>query len=215
MPAARPIAALAAAAALAAGALALASAEEPPPPPAASAGGTSRLVTLHAGDPVTHVLNLADGTFGARIEGPRLVERRAHLDYGNYKDDALTVALEEDDRGVLLDLGHWADLARTYEFDEVVGGGIAFASLSSADGDVRIARRLPKDAFQKLREGRPLLAATVGERQVSLPPVPGHIYLARVEDRHRKTAPVYAKFLVVSHVPGDHVTLRWDRIPGL
>ena len=209
MPAARPILVLAAAAALAADVPA------PAAPDAAPAAATSRLVTLHAGDPVSHVLNLSDGSFGSSIEGTRLVERRAHLDYGTYKDDALTLALEEDDRGILLDLGHWADLSRVYEFDEVVGWGVAFASISLADGEMKIARRLPKDSFQNLREGRGLLTTTLGERMASLPPVPGHVYLARVEDRRRKGTPLYAKFLVISHVPGDHVTLRWDRIPGL
>ena len=81
MPAARRILILVAGAALAAGALALASAQEgtgapPRPTPGLS---TSSLVTLHAGDPVSHVLDLSDGSFGARINGPLLVERRAHV----------------------------------------------------------------------------------------------------------------------------------------
>jgi hypothetical protein len=210
MPAPR-LAALAAAGLLAGG-LALASADDGPAPARAP---DSRLLTLYAGDPVTHALDLADGSFGGAITGTRFDERRAHLDYGNYRDDALTVALEEDDRGVLLDLGHWADLAKALDFEEAIGGGVGFASLSFAEDEIKIARRLPRDSFQNLREARPILSTAPGERHANLAPVPGHIYLARVQDRFRKSAPVYAKLLVVSHVPGDHVTLRWSHVPGL
>ena len=64
-------------------------------------------------------------------------------------------------------------------------------------------------------EGRALLATVAGGRRTSVQPVPGHVYLVRIEDRQRRRPPVFAKILVVSHVPSDHVTLRWDRIPGL
>ena len=213
MHAIRALAAALAAAAILAGALALARAGDPDPP--APPAPTSRLVSLYAGDPEAHSLDLADGTFGARVTGRRLVEGTAHVDYGNYADDALTFALDEEDRGIVVDLGHWADLAKAYDYPEADGGGVGFASLSFEDPDFRIARRLPKDGFQNLREGRALLATVAGERRVSVHPVPGHVYLVRIVDRHRRNPVVHAKILVVSHVPGDHVTFRWDRVPGL
>jgi hypothetical protein len=212
MTATRLVPAALAAAALVAGALALARAEDPPAPPPAP---VSRLVTLYAGDPAAHTMDLAGGGFGARIEGTRLVEGAAHLDYGFYADDAFSFGIEEDDRAVVVDLGHWADLARAYEFPEADGGGIGYATISFEDSDFRIARRVPKDGFQNLREGRALLATVAGERRVAVHPVPGHIYLVRILDRLRRTPPIHAKILVVSHVPGDHVTIRWSRIPGI
>jgi len=206
----RPALVLAVAAALVAGALAMARAEEESDAP------ISRLVTLFANDPVSHTLNLATGRFGARIDGPRLIEGKAHADYACYGDDVLTFALDDDDRGTAIDLGHWADLARVYDFPEADGGGIGYASISFDGSDLRIARRVPRDGFQVLREGRALLATTTaGERRVAVHPVPGHVYLVRIEDRQRRSPAVYAKILVVSHVPSDRVTLRWDRIPGL
>ena len=190
---------------------ALAGAEEGPPP-ADPAG--SRLVTLHAGDPVTHTLNLSTGLFGGRIEGTRFVETRAHLDYGTYAENALSLALEEDDRGVFVDLGHWTALREAYGYDEADGGGIGFASIA-LDGDrVRIARRRQEDSPQTLREARPILSSHPGERRTSVVPLPGHILLVRLEDRLRKATPLLAKILVVSHVPGDSVTLRWALLPS-
>jgi hypothetical protein len=214
MSATRIAPALVAAAVALAGTLALARAGDPIPPPPAPA---TRLVTLHAGDPVSHTLDLAQGDFGARIEGTRLLESPAHLDYGNYADDAFTFALDEDDRAVVVDLGHWGDLAKAYEFPEADGGGIGFATISysAEESDFRIARRVPKDGFQNLREGRALLATVAGDHRVAVHPVPGHVYLVRIQDRLRKRPAVHAKLLVVSHVPGDHVTFRWARIPGL
>jgi len=173
------------------------------------------LVTLYSGDPVAHVLDLATGAFGARIDGTLLRETRAHLDYGTYADDALTLALDEDDRGLWIDLGHWADIARDMDIEEADGGGIVFASISVDGSEVRVAKRFPRDSFQNLPAGRPLLSSLAGERRVAVHPVAGHIYLARVEHRHRKTPPVHAKILVVAHRPGDSVVLRWEPVPGL
>lgn len=198
-----------AASALVAGGLAAAGEEGGAPAPGPG------LVTLHAGDPLTHTLNLVDGSFGARIAGTEFRETRAHLDYGVYGDDALTVALEEDDRGLILDLGHWADLARAYRIEEADGGGVAFASISVDGSRPLIARRHPGETFQTLLEARPLLSSARGERRAALHPVAGHVYLVRIEHHRRDSPPVHAKILVVSHVPGDRVTLRWDRIPGL
>jgi hypothetical protein len=200
-----------AAAAAVAGGLGVVSAGDGPP----AAAPASRLVTLHAQDPLTHTLDLADGSFGARIEGTRFVEGRAHLDYGTYHEEALTLALEVDDRAHLVDLGHWADLARVHDLEEADGGGVGFASIHFEGSDFRIARRLPKDGFQDLRDARPLLGTVAGLHRLRFQPVVGHVYLVRVEDRQRRGTPVHAKIQVVSHEPGDRVTLRWSPVPGL
>ncbi|NUN52385.1 MAG: hypothetical protein HUU06_06310 [Planctomycetaceae bacterium] len=163
---------------------------------------------------MTHTLNLVDGSFGARIEGTVFRETKAHLDFSNYADDALTVALDEDDRGMILDLGHWADIAREREVDEADGGGIVFSSLSVDGADVRIARRHPKDSFQNLLAGRPILSTLGGEHRASIRPALGHVYLVRVEHLHKRAPTVFAKILVVAHRPGESIVLRWEPLPG-
>jgi hypothetical protein len=185
--------------------------------PAGTEGGSPGpgLVTLYSGDPVSHTLNLVDGSFGAAVEGTLFRESRAHLDYGTYNDDALTIALDEDDRGLMVDLGHWVEVARSLGIEEADGGGITFASISVDAGKFRVAKKHPKDSFQDLLAGRPLLSSLAGERRVNLHPVPGHIYLVRIEDHHREAPAVYAKILVVAHRPGESVVLRWEPIPGI
>jgi len=201
----------AAALALVAAGLASAASEDGGPSPAS---GSSQLVTLYAGDPVTHALNLADGSFGGSIDGLRFVETPAHLDYGTYMADTLTLALGDDDRGHAVDLGHWADIAKTLGFEEAIGGGVGFASLHFADADVRIARRVPKDGFQDFRDARPILTAQAGTHLLRIPPAVGHIYLLRVEGVHRRGTPLFVKMQVVAHEPGERVTLRWAPLPG-
>jgi len=180
---------------------------------AAGAAPASGLVTLYRNDPVTHAISLATGDFGARVSGTDFVLGPAHLDFGNYHPDALTVALSEDDRGLILDLGHQSDLAEAYRFTEEVGGGVGYASIHLRDGDLVIRRHFPEHAFQTLVEGRPITTVFRGERLASAPVVPGHVYLVRINDRKARRPDLFVRILVVSHQAGDRVTLRWEPLP--
>lgn len=172
----------------------------------ASTGG---LVRLYRADPLAHTLDLSTGAFGNRFHDNELFEGRAHLDYGVYARDALTVALAEDDRGLIVDVGTGDDLAAAYEFEEVDGGGRAFASLRLSGDEFQVRRNFPEGAFQKLLEAKPFDTRRADAFRTSLPVFPGHIYLVRVWHKDHPEREVLAKVLVVDHDPGTSVTLRW------
>ncbi len=168
------------------------------------------LVTLHRLDPVTHTLNLATGRHGGRIEGAAFIETRAHLDYGVYAEDMFTVALEEDDRGAILDLGLASELPERYDFEEVIGGGRGYASIR-LDGDrLAVRKNFPDDAFQHMESGRLLFPTHADANLASAPVAEGHVYVVRVRRKEASGDWVWAKLLVVAHEPGRWVTVRWD-----
>jgi hypothetical protein len=170
------------------------------------------LVTLYRHDPVTRTLNLQTGAFGGAIMAREYHELPAHLDFGFYTEDAMTVALAEEDRGLILDLGTGDDLARTYEFEEVDGGGRAFASIRRVDNEFQIRRNFPETGFQLLKEARGILPRTGDAHRVAMPITVGNIYLVRVWNREAPETEVFAKILIVDHVPGRSLTLRWSTL---
>jgi hypothetical protein len=175
------------------------------PDASAPARGVS---TLYALDPLRSTLNLSSGETGHVFEGAYVHNRGSDLSFGNYVEDALTVAVEGRRVGTIVDLGASADLARRYGYAETVGGGQGYASLHLDGRRAMITRKVGAPSFQALRENAALFAQ--GVPTASAPAVLGHVYLVRITDEVDRSFERIAKVLVVAHVPGQSVTLRWS-----
>jgi hypothetical protein len=177
------------------------------PEPAPPRGVT----TLYALDPLRSTLNLATGETGAVFSNHGVVDRGSDLAYGLYAPDALTVGVVGRRLGTIVDLGTSADLARRHGYAEVAGGGQGWASIHLQGRRLVVTRRPGSGTFQGLQDADALFAAR-GAPQASAPVVLGHVYLVRVTDEVDPTFERIAKVLVVGHVPGQSVALRWSPI---
>lgn len=167
----------------------------------------SRLITLYRLDPLRSTISLEDGGEGNAIRAGAVVTRSSDLDFGNYAPDAFTVGIVDGRRGVLVDLGSQESLARRYGYAETVGMGQGFASIRLDDGRAVIRRASDASSVQPLRESTELFG--LGVPSATRLVVTGHVYLARLVDERDRGFERIAKILVVAHVPGESVTIRW------
>ena len=167
----------------------------------------SRLTTLYRHDPLRCAISLATGEDGHFIADNYIHNRASDLDFGSYNTDAFTIGIEGGRKGVLVDLGSVGDIAKRFNYVEPVGGGEGYASIHFAGGALLITRDVEK-TFQSIPESKQLLGTSAAG--ASLPVITGHIYLARLVDARDPTFERMAKILVVSHLAGESVTIRWD-----
>jgi hypothetical protein len=191
--------------ALAAGLFLAASSSAGSAPPPAEIG--SRVTTLYRHDPLRSAISLATGEDGRYFEGGYARNRNCDLDFGNNNADALTIGIETGRKGVLIDLGSTEDLAKRFAYVEPVGGGQGYASIHYVGGRLMITRAV-EGTFQPIPEGPVLLAGSA--EGATAPAALGHVYLARLVDSREPGFERIAKILVVSHVTGESVTIRWD-----
>lgn len=173
--------------------------------PAAETG--SRLTTLYRHDPLRSAISLATGEDGRYFEGGYARNRNCDLDFGNNNADALTIGIETGRKGVLIDLGSTEALAKRFGYVEPTGGGQGYASIHYVGGRLVITRAV-EGTFQPLPEGSQLLSGSVegATARAAL----GHVYLARLVDSRDPAFELIAKLIVVGHVAGESVTVRWD-----
>jgi hypothetical protein len=167
------------------------------------------VTTLYALDPLRSTLNLATGETGAVFQDHGIADRGSDLAYGLYAPDALTVGVVGRRLGTIVDLGTSADLAKRHGYAEVAGGGQGYASIHLEGRNLVITRRPGTGTFQGLRDAGALFAAR-GVPQASAPVLLGHVYLVRVTDETDPSFERLAKVLVVGHVPGQSVAIRWS-----
>jgi hypothetical protein len=168
--------------------------------PAAAQEGVS---TLYALDPLARTLCFTDGGAGSSIQAGSVFNRCSHMAFES-GPDRLVVGVQGAERGAFADLGTPEALARRYSYSETVGGGQGYASLALADGRITIRTGTRESPSQALREQQ-LLSIPASAGSVSI--TPGHVLLARLQ-RHREPE-LFVKFIVLAHVPGQSVTLRW------
>jgi len=158
----------------------------------------SNISTLYSNDPVAHTLCLIDGREGGVFQEGEARNRCSHIDFDTYKLGNLTVGIQGGEAGAVVDLGSWRDL-RTNQ---------AFPRIRFIEGKVLMV--------QDPRFGKPeelTAAAQLFQPSKSLASVealPGHIYLARITDRHNKDFQILVKLLVLTAKPGESVTFRWE-----
>ncbi|HJQ32119.1 MAG TPA: hypothetical protein VJ866_08070 [Pyrinomonadaceae bacterium] len=169
------------------------------------AGG---IATLYALDPLASSLCLADGRDGYVFQQNEVRNRCSDLDFGNYSAGGFSVGVEGARRGRIIDLGDADALELRYGFRDTVGKAQGFASLHAKGGKVFVLKSRQPQTFQELKESGELYAD--GEVKANVPVKVGHIYLIRITDDHDKGFQRLAKVKVISYVPGESVTIRWQ-----
>jgi hypothetical protein len=168
----------------------------------ASRGSTlppaSTISTLYSNDPIAHTLCLTDGREGGVFQDGQARNRCSHIDFDTYKAGSLSVGIQGGEVGAIVDLGNWQDLHTNQ----------AFPNVRFVDGKIMLVK--------EPRAGKPeelTRAARVFEpstNMASIEALPGHIYLARITDRHDKDFQILVKLLVLTVKPGESVTFRWE-----
>ena len=174
---------------------------------AAPVASPVHVVTLYRYDPLKSALSLASGTEGRVFQDHYARPKAVDVDFGNFNADALTIATDDNRRGIIVDLGSSADLAKRYGYVEPPGGGQGFASLHFEGARLVITRGV-EGRFQPLAEISGLLTAPVA--CASAPAAVGHIYLVRLLDKLETTFERLAKLMVIEHKAGETCTIRWE-----
>ena len=169
------------------------------------AGG---IATLYALDPLAGSLCLADGKDGGVFYQNEVRNRCSDIEFGSFSPDNFSVGVEGGRRGRIINLGDADELESRYGFRETVGKGQGFASLHAEGGKVFVLKGREPQTFQELRESAALFAE--GEKTARAPVRVGHIYLIRITDRHDRSFQRLTKVKVISYVPGESVTIRWQ-----
>ncbi|HEX8161860.1 MAG TPA: hypothetical protein VF538_08315 [Pyrinomonadaceae bacterium] len=173
------------------------------------------IATLYARDPVAHALCFSDGREGSMILQGQVFNRCSHLDFNNYYAGNFTVGIQGGEEGLIVDLGTAEELKQRYGYQETVGNGQGFASLRAESGRVFVLKDYRARTSQELKEGQSLFTPAVGQDaspKQTAPVKVGHIYLARIFGSRDKSLQILVKILVLTHVPGESVTLRWEVI---
>jgi hypothetical protein len=181
-----------------------------PPPPLPRPRAKGGTTTLYALDPLATTLCFEDGRYGHVIQQNEVRNRCSDIGYGRYDRGGLSVGIEGGRLGVIIDLGDADELRGRYGFDETVEQGQSFASLHARGDKVFVLKESRPQRFQEMSESEQLFAE--GRSVASAPVKVGHIYLVRITDRHDKGFQLLAKLKVVSYVPGESVTIRWQAL---
>ena len=168
------------------------------------------LSTLYALDPLSQSLCFRDGSAGHMFQQREVKNRCSDLNFHNYAANQLSVGIEGGREGVIVDLGTNSDLTRNYGFDDTVGGGQGFASISFAGGKFKIFKDRRAGTMQNLNESEQIFAQP--KPSATAPVKLGHIYLLRITDRHDRDFQLLVKLMVVAFRPEESVTLRWEML---
>jgi hypothetical protein len=158
----------------------------------------SNISTLYSNDPVAHTLCLIDGREGGVFQDGEARNRCSHIDFDTYKLGNLTVGIQGGEAGAIVDLGSWRDLRTNQAFPQIrfIEGKVLMVQ------DPRFGKPEELTAAAQLFQPSKSLA--------SVEALPGHIYLARITDRHNKDFQILVKLLVLTAKPGESVTFRWE-----
>ncbi|HUR97775.1 MAG TPA: hypothetical protein VMZ26_06850 [Pyrinomonadaceae bacterium] len=175
-----------------------------------NAPATTDLATLFARDPLTQSLCFKDGGPGGVFQNGQTRNRCSDLNFNSYSADAFKVGVEGGREGVILDLGTPEELMKKYGYTETVGQGQGFASIDVKNGKALILKDYRTGKLQDLSESAALFH--VADKTSSAAVRLGHVYLVRITDKNDKGFEMFAKFLVVAHVPNESATIRWQVI---
>jgi hypothetical protein len=171
-------------------------------------GGVS---TLYALDPLSSTLSFTDGKPGHVILNNRRFNRNSDINFGNYLKDGFSVGIEGGRYGTLIDLGTAEEFAKRNGFQETVGNGQGYASLHFEKDQLVTLKDYRTGEFQPLKEAGDLLSVPDPKKKHGeSPAIAGHIYLARITDRHDPGFELVVKFVCIAHTPNESATIRWE-----
>ena len=159
---------------------------------------TSTITTLYSSDPIANKLCLIDGREGGVFQEGQARNRCSHIEFDTYKLGSLSVGIQGGEMGTIVDLGTWQDLKTNQAFP-----GIRFEN-----GKIMLFRDPRFGKTEELAGAAQVFNASNG--LTSIEAKPGHIYLARITDRHNKDFQILVKLVVLSVKPGEAVTFRWE-----
>jgi hypothetical protein len=168
------------------------------------------VVTLYALDPLAQSFCFRDANDGLIFNQHEVKNRCSDLNFNNYYAEHFAVGIEGGRVGTIVDLGSAGDLKKEYGYEETVGNGQGFASIHFEAGKVVILKDRRARVMQHLKESTQLFAEPTSS--ANAPVKLGHIYLARITDRHDNSFQLLVKLLVIGYVPGESVTLRWQSL---
>ena len=180
---------------------------------AALRGGdvTTGIATMFARDPLTQSVCFKDGGPGGTFQAGQTRNRCSDLNFNSYNANAFSVGVEGSRRGVIIDLGTPDELKAKYGYEETVGNGQGFASIDVKNGTALILKEYKTGQLQPLAESAQFFQ-TASKSVASAPVKLGHVYLMRVTDVNGTADEMFAKILVIAHVPNESVTVRWQLI---
>lgn len=168
------------------------------------------VATLYALDPLAQSFCFRDAGEGHVFHQHEVKNRCSDINFHSYEPEQFAVGIEGGRLGVIVDLGTTDDLKKEYGYEETVGGGQGFASVHFEDGKVVILKDRRAQVMQDLKESTQLFAQP--KSSANAPVKLGHIYLARITDRHDPSYQVVVKLLVIGYVPAESVTFRWQSL---
>lgn len=168
------------------------------------------VATLYALDPLAQSFCFRDGGAGLTFQQHAVKNRCSDINFNSYHAEQFAVGIEGGRVGTIVDLGTAGDLKKEYGYEETVGNGQGFASLRFKDGKVVILKERRARVIQDLKESAQLFAQP--SSSANAPVKLGHIYLARITDRHDNSFQLMVKLMVVGYVPGESVTFRWQTL---
>ena len=166
------------------------------------------LTTLYSSDPVGRSLCFLDGKEGGLIQNGRAVNRCSHIEFDAYAPGGLSVGVQGAENGRIVDLGTTAELRKQYGYEETVGNGQGFASITLKDGELMILKDYRTRTLQTLDQASKLFEDNRGISSADAKA--GHIYLVRITDAYDKNLNLVVKLIVLSAKPGESVTFRWE-----
>ncbi len=162
---------------------------------------------LYALDPLAHTFCFREGQAGLVVQHHEIRNRCSDVDFNSYNRGNFTVATEGGRIGSIIDLGNAAELKDKYRYRESsLATGQGFASIRLENSQLVILK--DRETTQPLTESQELFKE--GKTLATLPIKLGHVYLVRLTDRHDKSFQLLAKMMVVSYVPNESVTIRWQ-----
>jgi hypothetical protein len=168
----------------------------------------SNISTLFALDPLAQSLCFRDSGPGLVFQTGEVRNRCSDLNFNSYAANSFSVGIEGGRQGIIIDIGTSAGLKARYRFPETVGNGQGFAAIDVANKKALILQDRKTRKMQELAESADLFSKPISS-SASAPVKLGHIYLMRVTDAHDKSFEMFAKLLVIAHVPNESVTVRW------
>ncbi len=171
----------------------------------------SGVSTLFAIDPLAQSLCFQDGGYGHVFQDNLVWNRCSEINYNSYQAGGFSVGIEGRREGVIIDLGTRADLSKRYGYEETVGAGQGFASITKADGKIYILQNRREQNTQALSESSALFNKPDSSLN-SVPVVLGHIYILRITDGIDQNFERIVKLIVIAHSPNESVTFRWQEL---
>ncbi|MEW6735545.1 MAG: hypothetical protein AB1489_29910 [Acidobacteriota bacterium] len=166
------------------------------------------IAILYSLDPLSQTFCFNDAQPGHMFQDFQVKNRCSDIDFEQYHKGCFTVGIEGGRKGNIIDLGMADELQTKYKYTETVGNGQGYASIRYSNGKILILKDYDSQGLQELKEAEALFSQTSKNPFAAIKA--GHIYLLRIDDSSEPDFSLMVKLLVLSYIPGESVTFRWQ-----